>query len=102
MGGVLGFLSLRLAPSAGIPPGLEQGLKFPEGCPLARRPGRAGSADMDQVWVNRAVSAEAAVTGRHLRRLWALPGTQLGVVAWPPARRDRWFGGWHYLGQADL
>ncbi len=57
---------------------------------------------MDQVWVNRAVSAEAAVTGRHLKRLWALPGTQLGVVAWPPARRDRWFGGWHYWWQAHL
>src|SRR5947209_17299223 len=57
---------------------------------------------MDQVWVNRAVSAEAAVTGRHLKKLWALPGTQLGVVAWPPARRDRWFGGWHYWWQAHL
>ncbi|MGO8767306.1 glycoside hydrolase family 76 protein, partial [Mycobacterium sp.] len=57
---------------------------------------------MDQVWLNRAVSAEAAVTGRHLRRLWALPGTQLGVVAWPPARRDRWFGGWHDWWQAHL
>src|SRR5271157_1118108 len=57
---------------------------------------------MDQVWVNRAVSAEAAVSGRHLRRLWALPGTQLGVVAWPPTRRDRWFGGWHYWWQAHL
>jgi predicted alpha-1,6-mannanase (GH76 family) len=57
---------------------------------------------MDQVWVNRAVSAEAAVAGRHLKRLWALPGTQLGVVAWPPARRDRWFGGWHYWWQAHL
>ena len=57
---------------------------------------------MDQVWVNRAVSAEAAVTGRHLKRLWALPGTQLGVVAWPPTRRDRWVGGWHYWWQAHL
>src|ERR1700730_13828811 len=57
---------------------------------------------MDQVWVNRAVSAEAAVAGRHLKRLWALPGTQLGVVAWPPARRDRLFGSWHYWGQAHL
>src|ERR1700744_3753840 len=57
---------------------------------------------MDQVWLNRAVSAEAAVTGRHLKRLWALPGTQLGVVAWPPTRRDRWFGGWHYWWQAHL
>ena len=57
---------------------------------------------MDQVWVNRAVSAEAAVAGRHLKRLWAVPGTQLGVVAWPPTRRDRWFGGWHYWWQAHL
>jgi predicted alpha-1,6-mannanase (GH76 family) len=57
---------------------------------------------MDQVWVNRAVSAEAAINGRHLKRLWAVPGTQLGVVAWPPARRDRLFGGWHYWWQAHL
>lgn len=57
---------------------------------------------MDQLWANRAASAEAAVTARHLRRLWALPGTQLGVVAWPPARRDRLFGHWHYWWQAHL
>jgi predicted alpha-1,6-mannanase (GH76 family) len=57
---------------------------------------------MDQVWANRAVSAEAAIVGRHLKRLWALPGTQLGVVAWPPVRRDRLFGGWHYWWQAHL
>ncbi|MGC2346889.1 MAG: glycoside hydrolase family 76 protein, partial [Mycobacterium sp.] len=57
---------------------------------------------MDQVWLNRAGSAEAAVVGRHLKRLWALPATQLGVVAWPPTRRDRWFGGWHYWWQAHL
>ena len=57
---------------------------------------------MNQVWLNRAVSAEAAVAGRHLKRLWALPATQLGVVAWPPTRRDRWFGGWHYWWQAHL
>jgi predicted alpha-1,6-mannanase (GH76 family) len=57
---------------------------------------------MDQVWVNRAVSAEAAIAARHLKRLWALPGTQLGVVAWPPVRRDRLFGGWHYWWQAHL
>jgi predicted alpha-1,6-mannanase (GH76 family) len=57
---------------------------------------------MDQVWVNRAVSAEAAIAARHLKRLWAIPGTQLGVVAWPPARRDRLFGGWPYWWQAHL
>ena len=57
---------------------------------------------MDQLWANRAASSEAAVTQRHLKRLWAMPGTQLGVVAWPPARRDRLFGTWHYWWQAHL
>ncbi|AQT78439.1 fructose-bisphosphate aldolase [Mycolicibacterium litorale] len=57
---------------------------------------------MDQLWANRAASAEAAITKRHLRRLWNLPGTQLGVVAWPASRRDRAFGTWHYWWQAHL
>ncbi len=57
---------------------------------------------MEQLWVNRAASAEAAVVQRHLKRLWALPGTQLGVVAWPPTRRERLFGSWHYWWQAHL
>ncbi|MEB4208453.1 glycoside hydrolase family 76 protein [Mycobacterium sp. 94-17] len=57
---------------------------------------------MDQLWFNRAASCEAAVTQRHLKRLWGLPATQLGVVAWPPTRRDRWFGTWHYWWQAHL
>jgi predicted alpha-1,6-mannanase (GH76 family) len=57
---------------------------------------------MDQLWANRAASSEAAVAQRHLKRLWALPGTQLGVVAWPSVRRDRLFGTWHYWWQAHL
>jgi predicted alpha-1,6-mannanase (GH76 family) len=57
---------------------------------------------MDQLWVNRAASAEAAVAQRHLKRLWGLPATQLGVVAWPSTRRDRLFGTWHYWWQAHL
>ncbi|MFZ1175776.1 MAG: glycoside hydrolase family 76 protein [Mycobacterium sp.] len=57
---------------------------------------------MDQLWVNRAASSEAAVTQRHLKRLWGLPGTQLAVVAWPATRRDRRFGTWHYWWQAHL
>jgi predicted alpha-1,6-mannanase (GH76 family) len=57
---------------------------------------------MDQQWANRAASAEAAVTARHLKPLWHIPGTQLGVVAWPPTRRDAWFGTWHYWWQAHL
>jgi predicted alpha-1,6-mannanase (GH76 family) len=57
---------------------------------------------MDQVWANRAATAETAITRRHLRRLWGLPGTQLGVVAWPSDRKDRLFGTWHYWWQAHL
>ena len=53
----------------------------------------------DQLWANRAVSAEAAVTRRHLGRLWRLPGTQIGTVAWPPVRRPPH---WHYWWQAHL
>ena len=57
---------------------------------------------MEQQWSNRAASAETAVATRHLRRLWQLPGTQLGVVGWPATRRDRLFGSWHYWWQAHL
>ena len=57
---------------------------------------------MDQLWANRAASAEAAIARRHLKRLWGLPGTQLGVVAWPAAARYRRFGTWHYWWQAHL
>jgi predicted alpha-1,6-mannanase (GH76 family) len=57
---------------------------------------------MDQLWANRAASAETAVATRHLKRLWGLPGTQLGVVAWPAARNHRLFGVWHYWWQAHL
>ena len=57
---------------------------------------------MDQLWAHRAASAEAAIAQRHLRRLWGLPGTQLGVVAWPAAFRYRRYGTWHYWWQAHL
>lgn len=57
---------------------------------------------MDQMWANRAASAEAAIATRHLRKLWGLPGTQLGVVAWPAAAKQRRFGTWHYWWQAHL
>lgn len=57
---------------------------------------------MDQLWANRAASSEAAITKRHLKRLWALPGTQLGVVAWPSEQRYRMFLNWHYWWQAHL
>jgi predicted alpha-1,6-mannanase (GH76 family) len=57
---------------------------------------------MDQGWANRAASAEAAVAKRHLKRIWKLPGTQLGVVSWPPTRRDGEFRSWDYWWQAHL
>jgi predicted alpha-1,6-mannanase (GH76 family) len=57
---------------------------------------------MNQVWANRAASAEAAIAKRHLKRPWGLPGTQLGVVAWPAPRKYRNFGTWHYWWQAHL
>ncbi|BBY44567.1 glycoside hydrolase family 76 protein [Mycolicibacterium celeriflavum] len=57
---------------------------------------------MDQLWANRAGSAESAMVKRHLKKLWWLPGTQLGVVAWPAARKHRLFGTWHYWWQAHL
>lgn len=57
---------------------------------------------MDQLWANRAASAEAAVAKRHYRRLWRLPGTQLGVCAWPPAKTDLAFRSWNYWWQAHL
>ena len=57
---------------------------------------------MDRVWANRAASAEAAIAKRHLKKLWGLPGTQLGVVAWPPTGSDRRFKTWHYWWQAHL
>ncbi|MDF2830351.1 MAG: putative glycosyl hydrolase, partial [Mycobacterium sp.] len=57
---------------------------------------------MDQLWANRAASAEAAITTRHLRKLWGLPGTQLGVVAWPAEGKHSRFGTWHYWWQAHL
>ncbi|MFE5700609.1 fructose-bisphosphate aldolase [Rhodococcus sp. ACS1] len=57
---------------------------------------------MQDSWSARADAAEEAVVSRHLRRLWALPGTTLGVVAWPAVRRERLFLSWHYWWQAHL
>ncbi|HLS77994.1 MAG TPA: glycoside hydrolase family 76 protein [Nocardia sp.] len=46
--------------------------------------------------------AESAVISRHLRALWACPGTELAVVGWPATRRERLFASWHYWWQAHL
>jgi predicted alpha-1,6-mannanase (GH76 family) len=53
-------------------------------------------------WTNRAATAEAAVSAHFFARLWALPATQLGVVAFPATRRNRRFGDWNYWWQSHL
>ncbi|MCM6777320.1 fructose-bisphosphate aldolase [Nocardia sp. CDC159] len=55
-----------------------------------------------EVWGQRADKAESAIVARHLRRLWATPGTELGVVGWPATRRERAFASWHYWWQSHL
>jgi predicted alpha-1,6-mannanase (GH76 family) len=57
---------------------------------------------MDQLWASRAASAEAAIAKRHYRKLWRLPGTQLGVCTWPPTKKDLGFRSWNYWWQAHL
>ncbi|GAB2934558.1 glycosyl hydrolase [Rhodococcus aerolatus] len=57
---------------------------------------------MREIWGARADAAEAAVLARHLRPLWGLPGTALGVVGWPATAGERAFARWHYWWQAHL
>ncbi|MFE6863207.1 glycoside hydrolase family 76 protein [Nocardia sp. NPDC057668] len=54
------------------------------------------------LWAERADLAESAIVARHLRPLWAIPGTTLGVVGWPATKRERAFMFWHYWWQAHL
>ena len=51
-------------------------------------------------WDHRADLAEDAIDERHARRLLGLPGTNLAVVSWPAATRDKFFLRWHYWWQA--
>lgn len=57
---------------------------------------------MPHEWGPRADAAEQAILTRHLRPLWLLPGTALGVIAWPSLLRDKGFARWHYWWQAHL
>ncbi len=57
--------------------------------------GTAGPAE-------RAAAAERAVCARHLRRLWAMPGTVLGRSGWPPTVDQRLHWHWNYWWQAHL
>ncbi len=53
-------------------------------------------------WNQRAAAAQAAVVERHLRPVWGLPGTRLGVPAYPANRRDALLVSWNYWWQAHL
>lgn len=55
-----------------------------------------------QLWAERADAAEAAIVTRHLRMLWWMPRTRLGVVAWPSVPAQRGFVFWNYWWQAHL
>ncbi|MEW2501867.1 MULTISPECIES: glycoside hydrolase family 76 protein [unclassified Amycolatopsis] len=52
--------------------------------------------------VGRAAAAERAVRGRHLRRVWGVPGTVLGRSGWPPTVGQRLHWHWNYWWQAHL
>ncbi len=47
-------------------------------------------------------AAERAVTARHLRRVWGLPGTALGRSRWPASLDQRVHWHWNYWWQAHL
>ncbi|QGU01193.1 Glycosyl hydrolase family 76 [Corynebacterium kalinowskii] len=55
---------------------------------------------MQEKWSHRADLAEAAITDRHARRVWGIPGTNLAVVGWPSTTKDELFFHWHYWWQA--
>ncbi|HEX4703059.1 MAG TPA: glycoside hydrolase family 76 protein [Pseudonocardiaceae bacterium] len=61
-----------------------------------------GAHAAPQLWAARAGVAERAIYARHLRRLWGLPGTMLGVVGWPASSGQRMFGPFHYWWQAHV
>ncbi len=70
---------------------------------------RRGRAQVDsaaepgaELWAQRADAAESAVLSRHLRPLWLLPTTDLGVVGWPATWSEKLFFTWNYWWQAHL
>ncbi len=66
------------------------------------RPRPPGAEPDAAVWSERADKAESAILARHLRMLWVVPGTELGVVGWPATAAERAFLTWHYWWQAHL
>jgi predicted alpha-1,6-mannanase (GH76 family) len=57
---------------------------------------------MGGMTAERAQAAERAVRERHIRRVWALPGTALGRSGWPPDLGQRLHWHWNYWWQAHL
>lgn len=55
-----------------------------------------------RLWAARAAVAEQAIHTRHLRRLWAVPGTRLASPGWPATMNNRLFGHWNYWWQAHV
>jgi predicted alpha-1,6-mannanase (GH76 family) len=58
--------------------------------------------DCPSLWAARAAVAEQAVVARHVRRVWAIPRTQLGVSGWPASLGGRLHKHWNYWWQAHL
>ncbi|SDC87262.1 glycoside hydrolase family 76 protein [Actinokineospora iranica] len=54
------------------------------------------------LWGARAGVAELATHARHLRRVWALPATRLGMARWPASPGDHLHLRWNYWWQAHL
>ena len=54
------------------------------------------------LWAARAAIAEQALCTRHLRRLFFLPGTRIGVAGHPANLRQRLHLKWNYWWQAHL
>jgi predicted alpha-1,6-mannanase (GH76 family) len=46
--------------------------------------------------------AEQAVVARHVRRVWAMPGTALGRIGWPASLGQKLYLNWNYWWQAHL
>ncbi len=65
----------------------------------------AESADTDDsplLWAARAAVAEQAMLARHVRRVWGIPRTRLGVIGWPTSVPSRLHLHWNYWWQAHL
>lgn len=71
---------------------------------VSQRAGFAESAaeQSPSLWAARAAVAERAVLARHLRRVWAVPATRLGMAGWPPTFGQRLHFHWNYWWQAHL